>query len=395
MKQNEKLDYLKDLFLKTNSLYTWHFTPGMELLSHNCPLGEQASGILMLSDCCDYMKQYVTENDKPLFIYDDLSFLWVTIPVYQKQTLESIYMLGPVCVSHTSDDFIKTKTDTLNVSVKTKRMMLDLLNQIPVIPPIFFSQYACQFYYTLTGHTIPSSDIQYQPIMEEIPYSESQNIIARHNSYQFECMLLKNVEDGNLNPPLTPPSLVQCGMMCPGNPLRQAQDEMLVYIALVTRAAIRGGYSAESAYSCSDHYIQTIESTSDLTKVYQIGQTMYEDFVRRVHDCKQHPVANSFIRKCMDYIDSHLTEKIDLDLLAQELGYTKYYLTRRFKDENKISINQYILAKRINYAKMLLTDSRLSILEISDKLHFSSPSHFTSVFRRMTGLTPTEYRQKI
>lgn len=395
MNQNEKLDYLKELFFKTSYLYTWHFTPDMELLSHNCPLGEQVRSILMLSVCYDYMKQYVTENDKPLFIYDDLSFLWVTIPAYQKQTLESVYMLGPVCSSHTSDDFIKNKTDTLNVSVKTKRMMLDLLNQIPVIPPVFFSQYACQFYYTLTGHAISLSDIQYQPVIEETPYPESQNIAFRHNSYQYECMLLKNVEDGNLNNPLNPPNLIQCGPMCPGNPLRQAQDEMIVYTALVTRAAIRGGYSAESAYACSDHYIQTIESTSDLTEVYQIGKTMYEDFVQRVHDCKQYPVTNALIRKCMDYIDSHLTEKIDLDLLAQELGYTKYYLTRRFKDENKTSISQYILTKRINYAKMLLTDSRLSILEISDKLQFSSPSHFTSVFRKMTGITPTEYRQKV
>lgn len=395
MNQNEKLDYLKELFLETNSLYTWHFTPDMELLSHNCPLGEQASSILILSTCYDYIKQYIVENDKPLFVYDNLSFLWVTVPVYQNQTLESVYMLGPVCTSHTSDDFIKAKTDALNVSIKTKRMMLDLLNQIPVIPPVFFSQYACQFYYTLTGQNIPFSDIHYPPVAKETPFPESQNFLFRHNSYQYECLLLKNVEDGNLTNPRNPSNLIQCGPMCPGNPLRQAQDEIIVYTALVTRAAIRGGYSAESAYACSDYYIQTIEAATDLTEVYQISKIMYDDFVRRVHYCKQYPVTNALIRKCMDYIDSHLTEKIDLDLLAQELGYTKYYLTRRFKDETNTSVSQHILTKRIDYAKMLLTDSRLSILEISDKLQFSSPSHFTSVFRKMTGLTPTEYRQKI
>lgn len=395
MNQDEKLNYLKELFLETGSIYTWHFTPDMKLISHNCPLGEQVKDIILLSACYHEIDQNAKENDKPFLLHDDLSFLWTAIPTYHDQMLESIYLLGPVCGSHTSEDFIKSKMDALNVSVKSKRMMLSILDHIPVVPQIFFSYQACQFYYALTGHTITQSDIRHQAVLKKDVLPESRDGFFEHNSYYYECMLLNNVEEGILNPTLTPSPLIQCGPMCPGNPLRQAQDEIIVYTALVTRAAIRGGYSPENAYACSDYYIQAIEATSDISEVYQIGQTMYEDFVRRVHNGKQHAINNILIKKCMDYIDSHLTEKIDLDKLAESLGYTKYYLTRRFKEETKMSVSQYILSKRIESAKTLLTHSRLSILEISDKLQFSSPSHFTSVFRKMTGETPTEYRQKI
>lgn len=411
MKQKEKLEYLKDLFLKTGFLYTWHFSPDMRLLSHNCPLGEQIKNILLLSNCYTALQQYVLEQDKPLFVYDDLSFLWAVCPFYINQTLDSVYLLGPVCGSHTSDDFIKSRMDKLNISVKNKRMMLDTLDQIPVIPPVFFSYHTCQFYYTLTGKTITMSEIHYhseanmensssvnellQPVVFGNSSTNLQEDTSFHNSYQYECMILENVEKGNQSSLPTSQGLVQIGMMCPGNPLRQAKDEIIVYTALVSRAAIRGGYSPEKAYACSDYYIQSIEAAEDIPTVYHIAQTMLEDFVQRVNASKQYPVHNALIKKCMNYIDSHLTEKIDLEGLAQELGYTKYYLTRRFKEENKLSINQYILAKRIDYAKLLLTNSRLSILEISDKLHFSSPSHFTSVFRKTTGMTPTEYRQKV
>ena len=393
MTQSEKLDYVKELFLATDSLYTWHFSPDMELLSHNCPLGEHLKDMFILSDCFNYMKQYVTGNDKPLALCDDLSFSWFVVPSYAGKELDSLYLVGPACASHTSDGFIKEKMDSLNMSVQAKRIMPRLLSQIPVIPPLFFDHYACQFYYTLTGNVIALSDVSYQLSVEDELLPAQTGELVRHNSYQYECLMLKNVEDGNQNHFPVPDGLVQCGLMCPGNPLRQTQDEMLVYTALVTRAAIRGGYTPENAYARSDHYIQAIEAATTIPEVRQIGVTMYSDFISRVHDAKQKPVRNALVRKCMDYLDTHLTEKIDLDALAQELGYTKYYLTRRFKEETKTGIAQYLLKKRIAYAQTLLTDSRISVLEISEKLQFSSPSHFTSIFHKMTGTTPTEYRQ--
>lgn len=395
MNQNDKLDYIKELFLKTDSLYTWHFSPDMELLSHNCPMGEHLKDIFILSDCFDYMKQYVAKNDKPLSLYDGLSFLWFVVPAYSGSALESIYLVGPVCASHTSENFMKEKMDAMNTSVQAKRIVFHLLEHIPVIPPLFFNHYACQFYYALTGNVIALSEVAYQLPLENDELPEQSKDMVQHNSYQYECLMLKSVEDGNLNDLPTPSGLVQCGLMSPGNPLRQIQDEMIVYTALVTRAAIRGGYSPENAYACSDHYIQALEAATAIPELQQIGFTMYKDFVRRVHDAKQQPVRNALVRKCMDYLDTHLTEKIDLDVLAQELGYTKYYLTRRFKEETKTGITQYILKKRIAYAQMLLTDPRISVLEISEKLQFSSPSHFTSIFHKMTGTTPTEYRQNL
>ncbi len=290
---------------------------------------------------------------------------------------------------------MKEKMDAMNTSVQAKRIVFHLLEHIPVIPPLFFNHYACQFYYALTGNVIALSEVAYQLPLENDELPEQSKDMVQHNSYQYECLMLKSVEDGNLNDLPTPSGLVQCGLMSPGNPLRQIQDEMIVYTALVNRAAIRGGYSPENAYACSDHYIQALEAATAIPELQQIGFTMYKDFVRRVHDAKQQPVRNALVRKCMDYLDTHLTEKIDLDVLAQELGYTKYYLTRRFKEETKTGITQYILKKRIAYAQMLLSDPRISVLEISEKLQFSSPSHFTSIFHKMTGTTPTEYRQNL
>ena len=60
-----------------------------------------------------------------------------------------------------------------------------------------------------------------------------------------------------------------------------------------------------------------------------------------------------------------------------------------------ISPHQYILKCKIERAKELLKNPLLSIADISYSLSFSSQSHFTTVFRRFTGITPNTYRQNL
>ena len=70
-----------------------------------------------------------------------------------------------------------------------------------------------------------------------------------------------------------------------------------------------------------------------LFRTCPIASTMYEDFVLRVRKCRTNPNLSRAIQKCCDYIEMHLEEKIRAKDLADWVGYTEYYLTRKFKDE--------------------------------------------------------------
>lgn len=183
--------------------------------------------------------------------------------------------------------------------------------------------------------------------------------------------------------------------MCPGDPTRQKKDEAISSTTLFTRAAIRSGVPAETAYNLSDYYIQSVEAARTITEVIQITETMYSDIVRHIQAIRQSTATSSLVRDCQAYIDSHLTEAPDFEQLARELGYTKYYLTTRFKKESGMTISEYLMSRRIDYAKTLLNNPYMNIQEISESLHFSTPSHFSSVFRKLTGMTPTEYRKTL
>lgn len=392
MNYHPQLEFLEDLFFNTASIRMWHFSDTFQPLSGTTPAEITLKNIFVLSTCYDYMKDYFSKQTLPVFLFDDLFFLWAAVPECNNETLRSVYLLGPVFNSYTSDHFIREKMNVREMSVKSRKTLLDLTRKIPIIPTAFFSNYICQLYYTLNERTIVPSDIQFQKQKEQFENIQEESF-SRHSPYYYETLLLKSIEDGIALPNFASQiAATQIGSMCPGSPLRQKKDEAIAFSTLFTRAAICGGCLPETAFNLSDYYIQSVEAANTLPQVIQLTETMYYDYVRHVSDIRQKQIDNSFVRNCMTYLDEHFTEEIDLDLLAKDFGYTKYYFTLRFKKESGISVSQYLINRRIDYAKTLLEIPELSMQDISEALHFSSPSHFSSVFRKITGITPTRYR---
>ena len=74
------------------------------------------------------------------------------------------------------------------------------------------------------------------------------------------------------------------------------------------------------------------------------------------------------------------------------LGGSASYLSRLFKKETGDSVSAYIRLQKIEKAKNLLRYSDYSIIDIANRLSFSSQSHFIQQFRELTGITPKKYR---
>lgn len=92
------------------------------------------------------------------------------------------------------------------------------------------------------------------------------------------------------------------------------------------------------------------------------------------------------------YIEHHFKEKLTLDMLAAEVNVNKYYLAHAFKEEYGVSPINYLIACRIRDGKRLLSETDLSLSQISTILGFSSPSYFSQSFRKAEGISPMEYR---
>jgi AraC family transcriptional regulator len=103
-------------------------------------------------------------------------------------------------------------------------------------------------------------------------------------------------------------------------------------------------------------------------------------------------LPKSRLNRVMDYVEANLDQEVGLASLAETAGMSPHYFSEMFKHSTGFSPHQYVLRRRIESARKLLHDPKVSVFEAAVRSGFSEPSHFTKMFRRVVGVTPTEYR---
>ena len=135
---------------------------------------------------------------------------------------------------------------------------------------------------------------------------------------------------------------------------------------------------------------------------------IYSRFMRilvdigRLHGALKHPVSDASNSRQKDYLDKflyitnyineHFAENLSLEQVADLAGFSKYHFTRLFKQYTDTSFYKYLNQKRIDYAKTLLLDPDLPVIDVALQCGFSSLSAFLRMFKQLNKCTPTEFR---
>lgn len=149
-----------------------------------------------------------------------------------------------------------------------------------------------------------------------------------------------------------------------------------------------------------------------LTKVIvRLGEVdIYEDFSEVQHDMFRAAILK-YELELMDDKKSMLIEKIKYIItdyvhqtqtemlinfsehLSQTLDYDYTYLSNLFSEVQGVSIEKYTITLKIEHVKELLVYEELTLTEIAHKLNYSSVSHLSTQFKKVTGFTPTHFKQ--
>ena len=100
------------------------------------------------------------------------------------------------------------------------------------------------------------------------------------------------------------------------------------------------------------------------------------------------------INEIIEYLNNTFTEKITLEELAFLFRTNRSTLCKEFRRETNKSLGEYLADKKTEEAKKLLLYKEKSITQIADELKFDSVPYFCEFFKKQTGLTPSEYRQR-
>lgn len=129
----------------------------------------------------------------------------------------------------------------------------------------------------------------------------------------------------------------------------------------------------------------------DLMEVLVIYLTRQTNFSTTMAPIRKSP--SKLCASVRRHIDEHFKENINLDMLAKLTHVSKYYMVHAFSEEYGISPINYMISCRIEEAKQLLKNDDYALSMISQMLGFSSPSYFSQSFKKLTGMSPNDYRK--
>ncbi len=162
---------------------------------------------------------------------------------------------------------------------------------------------------------------------------------------------------------------------------------------------VDGLYSSGGANSYWNLLLHLVEKYSDRVMAIHVAKYFAIDISRNSQSAfsifqgqKNHP--DELIKQVQNLIESKLDGKITVDELAETVALGRRSLERRFKQATNNSILEYIQRVKMEAAKRSFENSRKNIFEVMDGLGYSDPKAFRTTFKKITGVTPTAYRNR-
>ena len=224
----------------------------------------------------------------------------------------------------------------------------------------------------------------------------SEQDIIFHSTYDLEENFMNMIRKGDYisisnlleNSPIFKKDVME------SNHLRFFKNSFVAIATLASRAAIQGGMNPDDAFTLIDNYILMCELLDDCNRINNLGRLMVMDFAKRVNQLYKGTQASHLILDVSNYINRHMSEAITVEAMSKDFFMSRSYLSKRFKAESNVTLTDFILTKKTDEAKHLLRYTKQSLTAISLHLGFSSPGHFSRVFRKYASVSPKEYREK-
>ena len=204
-----------------------------------------------------------------------------------------------------------------------------------------------------------------------------------------------------------------------GQPFKASWTEKIENLAIALQPALIQKIALENNFSNSFDFLESFKENDFL--VQQIGLTLineinsagkinklYIDSLKQslvIHILKNYTnakfavknekggLAGYRLKRVEEFINDNLENDITLAEIAEIADLSQYHFSREFRKSTGTTPQRYLMKKRIERAKELLTDRDLPIVEVSLQTGFKNQSHFSTIFRKFTNLTPKNWRE--
>lgn len=398
MTHEERMSSFLDLLLQTHQLYAWTYDANMQLLHTTYPEDDYQGYDTLFQIQVVPMIKAAKANYTPHIIYSFFNLAWLIDFEVHNGKLQKVYVLGPTFTGENSYNELVKEMDRRHLSIKTRTAVAKTIKALPIIASNILYTFVSELHYLLYDSTrdVPELIHIQNNGTAEVPLPSLVSN-QHHGIWAAEQRFLQLFKDGNpdFQKALSESSHLSSGVQHNSkDSLRAAKNNNFVLLTLISRASIEGGVSPDIAYDLCDFFAQRIEDATSQVENGNVTTELLQIYFKKVCESKENAGVSSIIKNCCDYIGIHINEKLSINELADRAGYSEYYFSRKFKQEMGCTLTEYIMREKIERAKVLLSTTSMSIMEISIELSFNSRSYFSDTFQKNTGISPGEYRKQ-
>ncbi|WP_055107958.1 helix-turn-helix domain-containing protein [Paenibacillus ihumii] len=140
--------------------------------------------------------------------------------------------------------------------------------------------------------------------------------------------------------------------------------------------------------------ISSLSAVEDHEALRQAAQMWLDRLIDGLKEEKERSRTH-VLQRALLYIGQKFKEDISMEQSAEYVNLSPYYFSKLFKQHTGENFIDYVTRLRMEEAKRLIGEQRLSLKEICFEVGYNDPNYFSRVFKKTTGMTPTEYRQQL
>ena len=325
-------------------------------------------------------------------------------PIISDGTVVGALIAGPVNMVDPDEFLMEDMVVRYGVSPSSAKEIRIASESLLVIPPAMVNHYSELLYLVAKG----VSDKTFETLEERKAKGDQQSEIAEQIKFMKSFVPHQDYEPYPLEKEQELMALIETGdkpgsqrvlneilgqiFFASGGSFEVIRSRVLELVVLLSRAAIKGGADAQQIFGLNYTYLGRINAFRNVEELtYWLSGIMarFTDQVFNLTDVKHVDV----MYRAVDYIRKNYTKRITLEETASFVFLSPAYFSRVFKDEIGDNFNIYVNKIRIEAAKKLLLNEKVSLVDISSLVGFEGQSYFSKVFKKMTGVTPGKFRE--
>lgn len=217
-----------------------------------------------------------------------------------------------------------------------------------------------------------------------------------HYPYEKERELYEKVKNGDVKEAkVILNELLGYILYSNGNSIGISKTRVFELCSMLSRAAIEGGADLTKIFGMNYKFLTKLSKLNTIDEIsYWLLEVLnnFTESINEIQDIKKISSGNKF-KEALKYIKQNYKENLTLEIVSQEIGISTKYLSSMFKKNIYQNFSSYVNFLRIEEAKRLLQYTDRTLFDIAISVGFEDASYFSKVFKKITSLSPKQYKK--